>query len=69
MNKKEFKTTAHSQTILHEGYFFLALKERKLKKNCAELAFVKVTFDRMVMIFFIELVIFCFICYAVGLLQ
>jgi hypothetical protein len=30
MNKKKFKTTAHSQNILHEGYFFLALKERKL---------------------------------------
>ena len=69
MNKKEFKTAAHSQNILHEGYFFFSIKRKKYKKVCAELAFVKVTFDRMVMNFFIELVIFCFICYAVGLLQ
>ena len=52
MNKKEFKTTAHSQNILHEGYFFFSIKRKKYKKVCAELAFVKVTFDRMVMIFF-----------------
>ena len=34
------------------------IKREKYKTVCAELAFAKVTFDRMVMIFFVELVMF-----------
>jgi hypothetical protein len=34
------------------------IKRKKYKTVCAELAFAKVIFDRMVMIFFIELVMF-----------
>ena len=47
----------HSQNILHVDAFF-NIKRKKYKTVCAELAFAKVTFDRMVMIFFIELVMF-----------
>jgi hypothetical protein len=44
------------------------IKRKKYKTVCAELAFAKVTFDRMVMIFYKTCNVF-FICYAVGLLQ
>jgi hypothetical protein len=58
MNKNcEKKTTAHSQNILHVAALY-NIKRKKYKTVCAELAFAKVTFDRMVMIFFIELVMF-----------
>jgi hypothetical protein len=50
------KLTAHSQNILHVDALY-NIKRKKYKTACAELAFAKVTFDRMVMIF-IELVIF-----------
>jgi len=41
------------------------IKRKKFKTVCAELSFAKVIFDRMVLIF----CNFCFIYYAVGLLQ
>jgi len=45
------------------------IKRKKYKTVCAELAFDKVTFDRMVMIcFYITCNVF-FICYAIILLQ
>jgi hypothetical protein len=43
-------------------------KRTKYKKNFAELPFANVVFDRMVMIFY-GICNFCFICYALGLLQ
>jgi hypothetical protein len=49
------KTTAHSQHILHVDALY-NIKRKKYKTVYAELAFTKVTFDRMVMICFIELV-------------
>ena len=61
------KTTAHSQHILHVDALH-NIKRKKYKTVCAELAFAKVTFDRMVMIFYKTGNVF-FICYAVGLLQ
>jgi hypothetical protein len=39
-------------------YLRTNIKRKKYKTVCAELAFAKVTFDRMVMIFLIELVMF-----------
>jgi hypothetical protein len=51
------KTTAHSQNILRVDALY-NIKRKKYKTVCAELAFAKVTLDRMVMIFFIELVMF-----------
>ena len=51
MNKNcEKKTTAHSQNILHVDALY-NIKRKKYKTFCAEFAFAKVTFDRMVMIF------------------
>ena len=44
------------------------IKRKKYKTVCAELPFAKVTFDRMVMIFYRTCNVF-FICYAVRLLQ
>ena len=68
MNKNYEKKTAHSQTILHGNIY--NIKRQKYKTVCAELVWVKVTFDRIVMIFLIEFVfLFLFICYTVGLLQ
>ena len=62
------KTTAHnSQNILHVDVLY-NIKRKKYKTVCAELAFAKVTFDRMVMISYRTCNVF-FICYAVGLLQ
>jgi hypothetical protein len=68
MNKDCEKTTAHSQHILH-GDSSYNINRKKYKTVCAELAFAKVNFDRMVMIFFHRICIFVFIIYAVGLLQ
>ena len=55
MNNVCEKKTAHSQNILH-GDSLYNIKRKKYKTVCAELAFAKVDFDRMVMIFFIEFV-------------
>ena len=57
MNKNCEKTTAHSQSILHVDALYY-IKRKKYKTDCAELAFVKVAFERMVMIFLIEHVMF-----------
>jgi membrane protein required for beta-lactamase induction len=61
------KTTAHSQNMLHVDALY-NIKRKKYKTVCAELAFAKVTFYRMVMISYRTCNVF-FICYAVGLLQ
>jgi hypothetical protein len=53
----EKKPTAHSQNILHVDALH-NIKRKKYQTVCVELTFAKVTFDRMVMIFFIELVMF-----------
>jgi hypothetical protein len=59
MNKNcEKKPQQHIDKIFYMWILCITLKERKKKTVCAELAFPKVTFDRMVMIFFIELVMF-----------
>jgi len=58
MNKNCEETTAHSQHILHFKDTLFNIKRKKYKTVCAELAIAKVTFDRMVMIFFVEFVIF-----------
>ena len=50
------KTTAHSQNIFHVDALY-NIKRKKYETVCAELAFAKVTFDRVVM-FFIELLMF-----------
>ena len=69
MNKScEKKPTAHSQNIVHVDVLY-NIKRKKYKTVCAELAFAKVTFDRMVRIFFYRTCNVFFICYAVGLLQ
>jgi hypothetical protein len=54
MNKNcgKKKTIAHSQRILHVDALY-NIKRKKYKTDCAELAFAKVTFERMVMIFFL----------------
>ena len=44
------KTTAHSQNILHVDALY-NIKRKKYKTACAELAFAKVTLNRMIMIF------------------
>jgi hypothetical protein len=62
------KTTAHSQNILHVDALY-NIKRKKFKTVCADVVFAKVTFDRMVMIFFYRTCNVFFICYAVGLLQ
>ena len=51
MNKNCEETTAHSPNILHGDSD--NIKRKKYKTVCAELAIARVTFDRMVMIFFI----------------
>jgi hypothetical protein len=51
MLKRYLRTWKHCEYGVH-------FKRKKYKTVCAELAFAKVTFDRMVMIFFIELVMF-----------
>ena len=61
------KTTAHSQNSFHVDALY-NIKRKKYETVCAELAFAKVTFDRVVMIFYRTFNVF-FICYAVGLLQ
>ena len=68
MNKHCEKTTAHSQNILHVDALY-NIKRKKFKTVCADVVFTKVTFDRMVMIFFYRTCNVFFICYAVGLLQ
>jgi hypothetical protein len=62
------KTTAHSQHILYVDALY-KIKIKKYKTVCAELAFAKVTFNRMVMIFVYRTCNVFFICYAVILLQ
>jgi hypothetical protein len=64
----EKKPTAYSQNILYVDALH-NIKRKKYKTICAELAFAKVTFDRLVMIFFYRTCNVFFICYAVGLLQ
>ena len=62
------KTTAHSQNILHVDVLY-NIKRKKYKTVCAELAFAKSPSTEWSW-FCIELIIlFFFICYAVGLLQ
>ena len=51
------KPTAYIQNILYVDALH-NIKRKKYKTICAELAFAKVTFDRLVMICFIELVMF-----------
>jgi hypothetical protein len=62
------KTTAHSQNILHVDALY-NIKRKKYRTVCAELAFAKVTLNRMVMIFFNSTcnVFFCLL--RIGLLQ
>jgi hypothetical protein len=62
------KTTAHSQNIFHLDALY-NIKRKKYKTVCAEMAFAKVTFERMVMIVFYRTSNVFFICYAVALLQ
>ena len=45
------KTTAHRQNVLHVDTLH-NIKRKKYITVCVELAFVKVTFDRMVMILY-----------------
>jgi hypothetical protein len=59
------KTTAHSQNILHVDALY-NIKRKKYRTVCAELAFAKVTLNRMVMIFLIVLVMFFFVCYELD---
>ncbi len=55
----EKKQQQHIIDIFYTGYTLYNIKRKKQKTVCAELAFPKVTFDRMVMhFFFIEFVIF-----------
>ena len=51
MIKKCIFATAHTQNILF-GDTLYNIKRKKYKIVCAEMLFVKVTFDRMVTIFF-----------------
>jgi hypothetical protein len=55
-NKKNVKNNSR-QTILH-GDTLYNIKRKKYKTVCAELEFAMVTFDRMVMILFMEFVFF-----------
>ena len=67
MNKKKNKNaTARGQDILH-GDTLHSIKRNIYKTVCAELLFAKVTFNKMVMIFY-GICNFYFICEAVGLL-
>jgi len=54
---------AHRQNILHHGDTLYNIKRKKYKTVCTELTFVKVTFDRMVMIFK-EFVIFLYLLFS-----
>ena len=68
MNKScEKNPTAHSQNILHVDVLY-NIKRKKYKTVCAELAFAKSPSTEWSW-FCIELIIFFFICYVVGLLQ
>ena len=68
MNKScEKHPPAHSQNILHVDVLY-NIKRKKYKTVCAELAFAKSPSTEWSW-FCIELVIFFFICYVVGLLQ
>ena len=51
MNKSCEKNNSTSQHILNVDTWY-NIKRKKYKTVCAELAFAKVTFDRMVMILF-----------------
>ena len=52
--------------MFYTGNTLYNIKRKKQKTVCAELAFPKVTFDRMVMHFFLYRIChFLFICYAV----
>ena len=53
---KLWKKQHHIVKIFYMWMLCITLKEKKYKTVCAELAFADVTFDRMVMICFIELV-------------
>ena len=57
MTKTCIFATAHTQNILF-GDTLYHIKRKKYKIVFAEMLFVKVTFDRMVTIFFMEFVIF-----------
>ena len=61
-NKKQ-----NNDSICYMGILCITSKERN-KPVCAELPFGKITCDRFVMIFY-GICNFCFISYAVGLLQ
>ena len=50
INEQRKKRTTYSQNILH-GHILHNIKTKKYKTVFPELAFAKVTFDRMVMIF------------------
>ena len=58
------KATEQSQNIFNWD----SIKRKKYKTVCSGLAFAKVTYERMVMIFY-GISNFCFICCAVGSLQ
>ena len=53
------KTIGHSQNILHVDVLY-NINGKKYKTVCAELSIVKVTFDRMVMIFYKSCNVFLF---------
>jgi hypothetical protein len=54
MNKNCEETTAHSQNILHgDSDTLFNIKRKRYKTVCAKLAIAKVTFDRMVINFFL----------------
>jgi hypothetical protein len=55
--KTNVKNNNSTQTILH-GDTLYNIKRKKYKTVCAELEFAMVTFDRMVMILFMEFVFF-----------
>ena len=55
--KTKVKNNKSRQTILH-GDTLYNIKRKKYKTVCAELEFAMVTFDRMVMILFMEFVFF-----------
>ena len=55
--KTNVENNNSTQTILH-GDTLYNIKRKKYKTVCAELEFAMVTFDRMVMILFMEFVFF-----------
>ena len=63
--KKNNSTYKRTQNILH-GDTLYYIKRKKYKTVCAELAFVKVTFDRIMFFFYIEFVIFIRPSYVIG---